>query len=489
MTWKVSGLRRHGLTMKLMIDGLLMKIKGRFHTNLIILITSLCLTFSSFSFPMSGAFALSIRDEKEMGEEFLVQIRKHFEFVDEDFTNKFFNDLGHYLIRPLEPKYFPFHFYIIKNNDLNAFAAPGGHVFFFSGLIEVMDSINELASVMCHEIGHVSARHIAQRIEQNKKITIATLAGILAGILIGGPAAGAIISGAQAAGVQAQLNYSRDDERQADQLGCKYTELSGFDPKGMISTLQKLESGRFGPTRIPAYLLTHPTGPERMANLDSLLSDYVPGPPKREVAYFSALFPLFKTILRAKCLDPDDAERLFNLELKKKPESSLVHLGLGIVYMKKAETTEAIRHLEKALRGYPGAIPILTKLGEAYQLNGQDKEAIRVLQKALNLDNRSRSTLYLLGISHENLDQYDNAIHIFERLASVIPVKNAVYYHLGISYGRQNRLLLAHYNFGLYFKKTGQMNKARFHFRKAEDLSRNNPALQRKIRQAMEEKS
>ncbi|MBW2116503.1 MAG: M48 family metalloprotease [Deltaproteobacteria bacterium] len=424
-----------------------------------------------------------------MGEEFLVQIRKHFEFADDDFANKFFNDLGHYLIRPMDPKYFPFNFYIIKSNDLNAFAAPGGHVFFFSGLIENMDSIDELASVICHEIGHVSARHIAQRIEQNKKITIATLAGVLAGILIGGPAAGAIITGSQAAGIQAQLNYSRDDERQADQLGFKYTKLSGFDPHGMISTLQKLESGRWGPHRIPAYLLTHPTGPERMANLDSLLSDYVPGPPKREVARFRALFPIFKTILRAKCLDPDYAERLFNLELKKNPGASLPHFGLGIVHMKKSEISEAIRHLEKALEGYPRAIPIMTSLGEAYQLSGQDKEAIRVLKKALDLDYGNMPTLYLLGISYENLDQYENAIHIFERLASDTPVKNEVYYHLGISYGRQNRLMLAHYNFGLYFKKIGQIKNAKFHFRKAEDLSRNNPALQKKIRQAMEEKS
>ena len=470
-----------------MIDGLLMRIKGGINSKLIVLITVMCVTFSSFSFPISGAFALSIRDEKKMGQEFLFQIRKHFEFADDDFANKFFNDLGHYLIRPIDPKYFPFNFYIIKNKDLNAFAAPGGHVFFFSGLIEVMDSIDEMASVMCHELGHVSARHVAQRIEQNKKITIATLAGVLAGILIGGPAAGAIIAGSQAAGVQAQLNYSRDDERQADQLGCKYTQLSCFDPKGMISTLQKLESGRFGPTLIPTYLLTHPTGPERMANLDSLLSDYRPGPPNREVERFRALFPLFKTIIRAKCLDPDEAERLFKLELKKRPESSLAHLGLGIVYMKKSEISEAKQHLEKALEGYPEAIPILTNLGEAYQLSGQDKEAIRVLKKALNLDNGSKSTLYLLGISYENLDQYNNSIHIFEKLASVTPVKHEVYYHLGISYGRQNRLMLAHYNFGLYFKKTGRREKAKFHFRKAEDLSRNNPALQEKIRQAMEE--
>jgi tetratricopeptide (TPR) repeat protein len=156
--------------------------------------------------------------------------------------------------------------------------------------------------------------------------------------------------------------------------------------------------------------------------------------------------------------------------------------------MKKSEITEAKRHLEKALEGYPEAIPILITLGEAYQLSGQDKEAVRILKKALNLDRGNRSTLYLLGIAYKNLDQYDNAIHIFERLASVKPVKNEVYYYLGISYGRQNRLMLAHYNFGIYFRKTGRMEKARFHFQKAEDLARNNPALQERIRRAMEKK-
>ena len=128
------------------------------------------------------AYALSVEEEKVLGQKFLNNVRKYFDMVDDEYADQFINNLGQYLIRPLETKHFPFHFYIINDNNLNAFAAPGGHIFIYTGLIRVMDEIDELAAVICHEIGHVSARHLSYRIEQNKKIGLATMAGVLAGI-------------------------------------------------------------------------------------------------------------------------------------------------------------------------------------------------------------------------------------------------------------------------------------------------------------------
>ena len=119
--------------------------------------------------------------------------------------NDYINDLGQYITRALETKPFPFQFYLVKDNTLNAFAGPGGHIFFYSGLIDMMDDVDELAAVMSHEIGHVSARHLSNRIEQNKTMAIAVLAGMLAGALMGGKAGGAIATGTMAAGIQKQL--------------------------------------------------------------------------------------------------------------------------------------------------------------------------------------------------------------------------------------------------------------------------------------------
>ena len=125
----------------------------------------LFLLLSNLSFVMPKAFGLSIEEERKLGQEFIAQIRGYFELVDDESANQFITDLGRYLTMPLETKPFPFHFYIVNDNTLNAFAAPGGHIFVFSGLIEAMDNLDELSSVICHELGHVTARHISQRIE------------------------------------------------------------------------------------------------------------------------------------------------------------------------------------------------------------------------------------------------------------------------------------------------------------------------------------
>jgi predicted Zn-dependent protease len=429
---------------------------------------------------------LSIDDEAEMGANFLAQIRKYFEFVADDFANQYINDLGQYLIKPVDIKHFPYHFYIVKDGSVNAFAAPGGHIFFFSGLIQELDDIDEFASVMCHEIGHVYSRHLSKRLAMSKKIGLATLAGVLAGALIGGPVAQAMIMGSQAVGIQSQLHYSREDERQADQLGLKYTRLAGFDPNGMLGTLQKLNKGYVGPHRIPAYLLTHPTGPERIALMESLLSRTPPPPSRSEADLFRKLYPFFKTVVTAKSLEPREAESLFLRELSRDPEEPESHFGLGIVYSEMARHDLAIDHLKKALARRPRFVPILTSLGAAYLMNGRTEKALEVLEDALERDDRSRAALFLLGLAHERLDQYDRAIRYYERLVAQRPFKNDVYYHLGISYGRQNRLALAHYNFGRFFSLEGKHETAGFHFRKAKQLAQNDPALSKKIQREMD---
>lgn len=432
--------------------------------------------------------ALSTEDERVLGERFLLEIQRHFETIDDDFVEGFLQGIGRYILQSLEVRPFDFSFSLIKDNSLNAFAGPGGHIFVFSGLVEVMDTMDELAAVICHEIGHVSARHLAQRIEQNKKIGLATMAGILAGVLLGGgPVAEALISGSMAAGIQAQLHYSRNDERQADQLSFKYMEATGFDPAGMVSTLKKIDRGQWlGSDKVPAYLLTHPSGPERMAGFDAMLSEHRPPPIKAEAEGFRRRFPAFKAVVRAKSMDAPTAERLFKDDLNKRPGDPFANLGLGLVYQQKSEYDLAISCFRKASEEEGTRLASMRYLAEAYQLKGQHQEALLTLQDALKRDERDTGMLFLLATTHEALGHYPEAIVILERLSGLRGAKNEVFYHLGLSYGRLERLGPAHYNFGLYFKRTGRLEKARFHLNKAEELSSDDPALKKRIRQALE---
>ena len=451
----------------------------------LILWAVLCFTLL-FSMPRDAA-GLSVQDETLLGQKYLGLLQKYFKFVEDDYATAYINSLGQYLTKHLETKHFPYRFYIVKSSDLNAFAVPGGHIFIFSGLIEASDKVDELASVVCHEIGHISGRHMAYRLEQSKKLNLLSMAGLLAGILIGGDAGGAIMAGTMGATQQAQLSYSRDDERQADQLGVKYMNTSGFDPSAQVTIMRKLAEASWGSAnRIPNYLLTHPGGAERMATIENMISGQTRKPENSIAVKFQRQFPVFKTIVKATTMDPLYGETMFRRELEKQPDSTLAHFGLGIVLKEGMEYGDAIHEFQEALKGKSYVPIILAHLGEAYQLAGRDDEAIVALKRALKLDRQNRTALFLLAHSYQSLEEYQKAIDLYKKLTYLRPVKKEVYYNLGICYGREKRLARAHYNFGVYFMRLRQIEKARFHLQKADALCQNDPSLKNRIRKATE---
>jgi len=461
----------------------------RYNINLIILITIFISTFLYLRGGPEIVFGMSIEEEAKLGSQYVAEIKQQADLVDDGFAEEYINDLGNYLIRSIKTKPFTFNFYIIADPQINAFAAPGGHIFIYTGLIDLLDDIDELAGVICHEIAHVSLRHISNRIEKGTLIGLATMAGVLAGAMVGGDASEAIMIGSMAAGQQKMLSYSREDERQADQIGFTYASTSGFDPSAMISTLTKLQQGQWGINEIPAYLLTHPVGPERMSNIESLLESFASGPRETETTkHFRKGYALFRTILKAKYFQARDTERYFKAQLEKDPDSSLAHLGIAIVLRDIGEYTQAIDHFQKAIEGLPEPLPALRYLSETYQLMGENREAIKILEKALKLNDKvDKSTLFLLATSYQNLEEYSRAAEIYERLTSMKPIKDEIFYNLGMTYGRQDRLGLAHYNFGIYYKRLNRIKESQFHFQKAKELAGDDSVLQQKIKEAMEE--
>ncbi len=447
-----------------------------------IFFSSLCLSAQLVAPPLAGA--ISIEKESQLGKKFLASIRRHFQFLNDEYAQSYINRLGQTLSQGIETRPFPFHYYIIKHNDLNAFAGPGGHIFIYSGLISALDNADELAGVLAHEMGHITARHLSERIEQGKKINIATMAAILAGVFVGGKVGAALSTGSVAAGIQTQLRYSRQDERQADQLGLKYASLAGFDPSGLMHALTVIQKYSWMESnRIPPYLRTHPTGPERISNLESMLPNFPPHP-SPEAIQLRRQYPIFRTIVRAKSINPQEAEQLFSKDLDEGRDVALAHLGLGIVYKEKSEYAEAVKHLKSALNGMASCTAIWMELAESYQLTGQDSQAIELFRKVLGENPNNHKAMLLLAESYENLGRYGEAITLLKRLSLSDAADPKVYYHLGMAYGRLNKLAIAHYYFGLYFKKRGSLEKARFHFLEARRLAKGNVSLSQKIRTA-----
>ncbi|MEE8399908.1 MAG: M48 family metalloprotease, partial [Desulfobacterales bacterium] len=146
------------------------------------------------------AYAITTKKEKEMSEEFKEAVFSYFEVINDPLITDYVNRVGQRIMEKIPPQPFDYHFYVIKESQYNAFAGPGGLIFIHSGLFIAMESEEELAGILAHEISHVTNRHISDRAGRSTIIGIATLAALAAGILLGASGGSAEISEAMTIG-------------------------------------------------------------------------------------------------------------------------------------------------------------------------------------------------------------------------------------------------------------------------------------------------
>ena len=220
---------------------------------------------------------LSPEFERRLGQAFLSQVRKQADIVSDPEINAYIESIGYRLVSQSDNNEQQFTFFIINDPLINAFAAPGGIVGINSGVILNSDSESELAGVMAHEIAHVTQKHMARSVEMSKKMSIPTLAAMLGAILIAtqNPDAGqAALMAVQGASAQAQINFTRANEQEADRIGIQMLVRSGFDPRGMAAFFRKLQqSSRFS-AQAPEFLRTHPLTTRRIADANARAATY-----------------------------------------------------------------------------------------------------------------------------------------------------------------------------------------------------------------------
>ena len=182
-----------------------------------------------------------------------------------------------------------------KDRSVNAFALPGGYLGVHLGLIAVVTSRDELASVLAHELSHVTQRHIARQMEAQGRMTPWVIGSLILGALAASKspqATQALVVGGQAAAVQSQLSYSRDMEREADRIGFGVLSEAGYDPRGFVTMFGKLQQAAgVNDNGSYPYLRSHPLTTERIADMQSRLPLGVAitgGPQDMEQAMVSA---------------------------------------------------------------------------------------------------------------------------------------------------------------------------------------------------------
>lgn len=433
--------------------------------------------------------ALTTSEERELGEKFISYVKKRFELVEEPSVVNYVNRVGQRILDECDSPPFDFHFYVVKEDVYNAFAGPAGHVFIYSGLLVAMDSEDELAGILAHEIGHVVGRHISQQIEQSKKIGLATLAGVVAGVFLGGsPAASsAITTGSIAAGQSLSLKYSREHEVEADQMGIKYVTDAGYDGTALITVLEKIRQKQwFGSKEIPSYLSTHPAVEARLMYLDTWMQVHKDAQAADSASRLSD-FQKVRTKLISLCVDPSMAHNMFDAVLRKDEQNALGHYGKGLVFREEGKNAAALDSLRHALELRPLDPDILRDLGKVYFAMGDYAQAINALKNALAVSSRDVEGRFMLGRAYLQAGDLEAARSTLAKLIESEPNYVPARYHLGEVFGKLGNLPEAHYQLGLYYKEKGPRETAVFHLRRAMNLFTQNAARREEIRGILNE--
>ncbi|WP_220809686.1 M48 family metalloprotease [Noviherbaspirillum aridicola] len=220
---------------------------------------------------------LSPTMERRLGEQIMRDIRRDRDYLDDEAVLEYLNNFGASLLS-VAPEArgeagYDFFFFAVRDSMLNAFALPGGFIGVHSGLVLAAQNESELASVVAHEIGHVSQRHIARMLGRQRQDALIPLAAMVLGALAASSspdAAGALMMGGQGLALQRQLGFSRDAEREADRVGLEILRGAGYDTSGMISFFNRVQTASRGYSdTAPAYLRSHPLTTERMADIEA----------------------------------------------------------------------------------------------------------------------------------------------------------------------------------------------------------------------------
>lgn len=232
--------------------------------------------------------------ERKLGDRYMRELRRDPDFLDDPLLQAYVQSLWTPLleaarargdITPDLDRAFAWEIFLGRDKAINAFAMPGGYVGVYLGLISMTASRDELASVMAHELTHISQRHIARGMVNGQRQGTAAMAAILLGLIAASRSnnvevAQAVVTGGQAALIQGQINFTREMEREADRIGFELLVQAGFMPGGMSGMFEKMEvASRLNDNNQFPYLRTHPLTIERISEARLRTRENRPAPP------------------------------------------------------------------------------------------------------------------------------------------------------------------------------------------------------------------
>ncbi|QWK19676.1 MAG: M48 family metalloprotease [Hydrogenobacter thermophilus] len=305
------------------------------------------------------------------------------------------------------PRKLPYKFFVVNSDAVNAFALPGGPVFITRGLLLKLNSESELAGVLGHELGHINARHHAKFLEKMYAMNI--LFNIGAAIIADKPYAQAVLQFGQIGGQLLALKFSRDQEREADELGVIYALKAGYDPNGLLGVFETFKS--MERAKAPEWLQTHPLPESRIRDV------------QREI----------QSIKPSGSLISDSEEFHTIKRLLKETEASYSEFYKGKDYYRRKDYSLALEHFKKAVELYDKNYE--AHLYIAYILANSDlTSALSHAEKAYSIMPDVFSTNYVYGFVLFKAGDYAPSLEKLEKARRLIPDYADVYYYAGRDY-------------------------------------------------------
>lgn len=314
----------------------------------------------------SSGTLITPAEEKEFGEAFFRSLHSQISINQDAEIQQYIQTIGEKLVANSDAPSNPFHFFVVMENDINAFAGPGGYIGVNSGLILITEAESELASVMAHEIAHVTQRHLYRAYEASSRLSIPTAAATLAAILLGtqSPALGqAAIVAIQAGNVQFQIDFTRENEAEADRVGMQTLAGSQYDPRSMPTFFERLQqSSRYYGQNIPEFLRTHPVTASRISDTRGRAETY----PYKQ--YPDSLgYQLAKAKIRVLTgTDATETLKYFQSRLTQgtTEQRAVVRYGLGLCALNTQKFAEAETFFQQLSKEYPNQEQYLTALAK-----------------------------------------------------------------------------------------------------------------------------
>lgn len=365
----------------------------------------------------AAASTLTINQELEYGDAYMRMLRGSRPIVNDPVLNEYVSSLGYTLVANADDVKTPFHFFLIQDREINAFAFFGGYVALHTGLFLHAQSESELASVVAHEIAHITQRHLARSMEDQAKrspVTIAALVGSLL-LAIAAPEAGiAAIQATTAGAMQSSINYTRSNEKEADRFGIATLAKSGFEVKAMPRFFGRLaDQYRYASTP-PQMLLTHPLPEARITDSRERAQQY---PVKKVETSLRYQLARSRIVARYANIETSAALDSFSRQQKtaNKTQKLALEYGKALVYLDTGKLDQAKVILDKLLLQSPNNtfyIDAATDLDLA--LNKKD-QAIKRLEVALKqTPNNSVLIINYANALLEN-EQSEQAMKVLQR--------------------------------------------------------------------------